>query len=165
MLRAALLSLFPPFSSEVRIWAFVFRHRFCFPPSSLGLLLYSVLLSVKFFLHREDFLCLSFVIFVTFVVRGLLSLAPSRPFLMVRFGFCSLSTDFWFPLSGLCYLCSSAFQRSCLSRCLREAVKKPFRLFQKLPTREILQPFRTLDRLMKLTSSLCSSSNPLIQLA
>src|SRR5436305_11407632 len=102
---------FLPFSSEVQVWAFVFRHRFCFPPSSVGLLLYSVLLSVKFFLHREDFLCLSFVIFVTFVVRGLLSLAPSRPFLMVRFGFCSLSSGFWFPLSVLCFPCSSAFQR------------------------------------------------------
>src|SRR5881392_3054517 len=37
---------------------------------------------------------------------------PSRPFLMVRFGFCSSSSDFRFPLSVLCFLCSSAFQRS-----------------------------------------------------
>ena len=74
--------------------------------------IFSVLLFVKFFSRREGFLCLSFVIFVTFVVRGLLSLAGSRPFLTVRFGFSSLSSGFWFPLSVLRFLCSSAFQRS-----------------------------------------------------
>src|SRR5437763_13733862 len=64
----------------------------------------SALLSVKFFLSREDFLCLSFVIFVTFVVRGLLSLGASQLFLMVRFGFCSSSARF----SGFLFLSSAS---------------------------------------------------------
>src|SRR5437868_203824 len=50
--------------------------------------------------------------FSTFVVRGLLSLAPSRLFLMLRFGYCSSIAVFRFPHSALCFLCSSAFQRS-----------------------------------------------------
>ena len=52
----------------------------------------------------------SLLYFVMFTVRGLLSLTPSRLFLVVRFGFCSSSSDL--PISSFCprlplFLCVS----------------------------------------------------------
>ena len=69
-----------------------------------------------------DFLCLPSVVRSPALseaeVAEICFLSPSRLFLVGRFGFCFSSSDFWLPLSGLCCLRSSAFQRFWLLVCV-----------------------------------------------
>ena len=61
---------------------------------------------------------------MTFVIRGLPSLAPSEIFSGLRFDFCFSCTDFFdFLLAFLCLPCSSALRNLVLSSpCLRDSV-------------------------------------------